>query len=281
MKNWRGTKREPARLRRRGRSRLLPRKHGCGRIADKAVFSGNFSDYAITMEADGWIRLVDNRRIDSTSVGDLVKDVELFQFADGTRTVAQLVNQVPVDIQWNASPAGTGLPGNGPIATLGTVDPDNTAPFTYTLLTEAGPGSFTVSTAGVVTRTGGALSENEVYTLDIRTTDAAGGEYDETFRILTGSNGFNAALLGSGGDDIVYALNGNDALSGLAGHDSLFGQNGDDTLNGGDGNDVLNGGNNTDTASYDGAFAGVTASLAVVGVQDTVGIHLDRHRNSR
>src|SRR4029077_17475258 len=50
---------------------------------DKAVFSGNWvTDYVITLNTDGSFQIVDTRGIDSTAVGDMVKDVELFQFAD-------------------------------------------------------------------------------------------------------------------------------------------------------------------------------------------------------
>ena len=76
--------------------------------------------------------MVDTRGIDSTAVGDLVKDVELFEFADGTRSTSQLVNQAPIDIQWNGCDAGlSDLPGAATIATLSTVDPDSTTSWTY------------------------------------------------------------------------------------------------------------------------------------------------------
>ena len=241
--------------------------------ADKAVFSGNFADYDITFEPGGWIRLVDTRGIDSTAVGDLVRDVELFQFADGTRTQSQLVNQAPIDIQWNAATPGSGLPGNGTIATLGTVDPDNTTPFSYTP-TSPLPAGFSMSTAGVITRTGGTLAANTTYIFNLRTTDAGGKFFDETIRILTGTNGTNT-INGNGGDDVIYALDNNDTVNGGGGNDTLFGQNGNDTLDGGAGNDVLNGGNNSDTASYASATAGVTVSLAIAGPQNTVGAGSD------
>ncbi len=60
-----------------------------------AVFSGNLSDYTITVVGPFTVRVVDDRGIDSTAVGDLVSRVELFQFADGTRTFRGLTNLAP------------------------------------------------------------------------------------------------------------------------------------------------------------------------------------------
>ncbi len=246
---------------------------GVAGAADKVVFSGNWADYTITEESGGF-RLVDTRGIDSTAVGDFVKDVELFQFADGTRTAAQLFNQAPTDIQWNATVPGGSLPGNGLLGTLATVDPDNTTPFTYST-TSPSPIGFTLNpTTGAITRTGGNLGTNQTYTFNLRTTDAGGKTFDETIRILTG-NGSSNTLNGNNGDDIIYANGNNDTLNGLGGNDTLFGQSGNDTLDGGDGNDVLNGGGGTDTATYATATAGVAVSLAITTQQDTGGSGLD------
>ncbi len=232
--------------------------------ADKAVFSGNWSDYNITLNADGAYRIVDTRGIDSTAVGDIVKDVELFQFADGIRTAAQLINLAPTDIQWNGvQPDNSNLPGSGAtIANLSAVDPDNTIPFTYTLL-GGSSANFAVSAAGVVTRTGAAMAQNTTYTLNVRVTDAGGKFFDETFNIRTNSNsGTNLTAFATAGDDIIYGDDGNDTLAGGDGNDTLFGMDEDDTLNGGLGNDALNGGaGDTDTATYAGAAGSVDVNL--------------------
>jgi len=76
---------------------------------------------------------------------------------------------------------------------------------------------------------------------------------------------------GTLGDDVLTGTAAADAIRGLAGNDTLIGGAGDDLIEGGDGNDVLNGGAGADVldggdgfdfASYSGAAAGVTASLA-------------------
>jgi len=82
---------------------------------------------------------------------------------------------------------------------------------------------------------------------------------------LVGS-AFNDTLTGDGNDNILDGGAGNDALNGGAGNDILVG---------GAGNDALVGGTGTDAASYAGASAGVTASLAITSAQDTVGAGID------
>jgi Ca2+-binding RTX toxin-like protein len=67
----------------------------------------------------------------------------------------------------------------------------------------------------------------------------------------------------------------NDALTGSTGHNVLQGGSGNDTLNGGLGNDALDGGLGTDTASYAGATAGVTVTLASSAQQNTINAGLD------
>ena len=255
--------------------------NGAAGSADLAVFSGQRSDYT-RIEIDATtVRLIDNRGIDSTAVGDTIKDVELFQFSDGVITLAQLLNDAPTDIQWNGrTPPDGSLPAAGAIiADLATVDPDNVAGFTYSLQSfTAATGGFAVSATGEVTRTGAPMASNQSYTLTIRSTDALGAFFDETFTIRTNGTG-NSSNLGTfatAGDNVLYGNTGNDTnVNGLAGNDTLFGQAGSDALNGGDGNDLINGGSGTDTASYAGAAGAVAVSLATAGQQNTGGAGLD------
>jgi Ca2+-binding RTX toxin-like protein len=246
--------------------------------ADKAVFSGQRGDYAVTLNLDGTLRIVDNRGIDSTAVGDTVKDVELFQFSDGsggtvTLTQAQLLNAASTDIQWNGvRPSDTALPAAGAIiANLSTVDPDSTA-FTYSLRPGSSAG-FTVSAAGVVTRTGSAMAQNTTYTLIVRSTDNdSGGLFrDETFTIRTNGTGnsTNLGTFATAGDDILYGNSGNDTnVNGSVGNDTLFGQAGVDALNGGDGNDALTGGTGNDTVN--GGTGSDTFNYTIGDGTDTV-----------
>ncbi|WP_407519013.1 beta strand repeat-containing protein [Methylobacterium oryzisoli] len=68
-------------------------------------------------------------------------------------------------------------------------------------------------------------------------------------------------LSGTANDDVLKGAGGNDFLFGNAGNDTLNGGTGDDTLQGGAGADALEGGAGIDTASYSGAFSGVTVNL--------------------
>jgi Ca2+-binding RTX toxin-like protein len=85
-----------------------------------------------------------------------------------------------------------------------------------------------------------------------------------------------------GGADLLAAAGGDDVLSGGGGNDELHGGHGNDVLNGGAGNDILDGdnfmngnGSGEDTASYAGAAAAVTVSLAIDGQQNTMGAGTD------
>ena len=85
------------------------------------------------------------------------------------------------------------------------------------------------------------------------------------------------AVGGSGSDEIIgnqtrnflQGLSGNDTLIGEGDADRLSGGNGNDLLNGGTGADQLDGGAGIDTATYNFAGTGVTASL--YAGQGTVG----------
>jgi hypothetical protein len=90
--------------------------------------------------------------------------------------------------------------------------------------------------------------------------DAAGDTYNSVENLI-GSN-FNDGLNGTNGANDIRGGAGNDAIKGYDGSDTLYGQDGNDTLIGGVGADYLGGGTGSDTASYAGAVAGVTVSLA-------------------
>ena len=66
-----------------------------------------------------------------------------------------------------------------------------------------------------------------------------------------------------------------DTLTGDAGNNVLTGGGGDDVLEGGAGNDQLDGGAGTDTATYASASAGVKVSVAIAGLQGTLGAGSD------
>ncbi|HUR89189.1 MAG TPA: calcium-binding protein [Ramlibacter sp.] len=83
------------------------------------------------------------------------------------------------------------------------------------------------------------------------------------------------AIKGTESADSMSGTAASDRLLGLAGNDTLLGLAGDDTLNGGAGNDKLDGGIGVDTASYEGAAAGVKVSLLLTTSQVTGGAGSD------
>jgi len=116
-----------------------------------------------------------------------------------------------------------------------------------------------------------------------------GSDFDDTLAGLGGDDHLiggagDDALDGGTGNDRLDGGDGNDTIDGLAGFDNLNGGAGNDELNGGNDNDVLNGGAGddflyggagSDIASYVGAAAAVTVSLAISSPQATGGAGTD------
>jgi Ca2+-binding RTX toxin-like protein len=117
---------------------------------------------------------------------------------------------------------------------------------------------------------------------------------------LTGTTGKENWITGGAGDDSVTGANLNDILNGNSGQDTLIGGAGSDVLLGGLGNDtliggvggtrdgqamgdILVGGAGLDTASYETAAAGVTASLGSPNIStgDAAGDVYDSVENLR
>jgi Ca2+-binding RTX toxin-like protein len=231
---------------------------------DVALFWDIRENYTITFNPNGSV-IVEHTGFDAANVPDganfisdgrdTLTNIEILRFGD----VDVRIDNAPTDIRWNAVvPGGNALPGNNVvIANLSTVDPDSQS-WIYSL--RAGTG-FTVSPAGVVTKTDGAMNPNATYTLTIRSTDDSGNFRDETFTIMTGSGGGNSLVMNEVNDTIIYGLGGGDTFTGGAGNDTLFGQVANDTLVGGLGDDLLHGGDGTDTASYATANGAVSANL--------------------
>ncbi|WP_282360307.1 retention module-containing protein [Pseudomonas sp. PS01300] len=119
---------------------------------------------------------------------------------------------------------------------------------------------------------------NGTYTVSDGHGGSATGAVDITYQAgstLEGTSHDDVLLAGSG-DDVLNGGAGNDVLIGGDGNDKLYGGDGNDLLIGGNGNDLLDGGAGNDTASYAGASAGVTVSLALTGEQNTIGAGLDK-----
>ncbi len=260
-----------------------------GADTDTVVLEGNFAEYAITRPTATDVQLV---RGGNTTI---VRNVENFQFGDGTRTLA--------DIQGSTGgPLNDSLVGNADANTLdGGAGNDTVSGLAGndTLLGGLGDDSL-VGGEGDDSLLGGAGNDTyEVDTENDLVVEALNGGTD-TVRIALGAGTYtlaanvenatiiSLAAVGITGNALNNVLTGNgeaNALSGAVGNDTLNGGAGNDTLDGGAGTDRLVGGLGDDTYVVDVATdvvsenAGegtdeVQLNLAVAGTY-TLGLNVE------
>jgi Ca2+-binding RTX toxin-like protein len=224
-----------------------------GAGANTARFSGTFDSYRIELLAGGRVRVTDLSAVVRDGV-DTLSEVQTLVFADLTIGIAQLFGINSLGTSGNDMMLGTELidridggAGNDTVEGGGEGD-ELIGGLGIDTLSYAGSSAGVNVTlrAGLAALTAGGDAQGDVAT---GFENLTGSEFDDT---LTGDTG-NNILLGGGGDD---------SLAGGAGADSLSGGDGQDVLRGGAGADRLDGGDGIDWASFAGAAAGVTASLA-------------------
>jgi Ca2+-binding RTX toxin-like protein len=243
-----------------------------GADTDTVVLDGNFADYAITRPTATDIQLV---RGGSTTT---VRNVENFQFADGTHALADILGTM-------GSPFNDSLVGDANANTLdGGAGNDTLSGLAGndTLLGGLGDDSL-VGGEGDDSLVGGAGNDTyEVDSTSDQVVEALSAGTDLVRVALTsgsytlGANVENATITSSAAVDVTgnalsNVLTGNseaNALSGAAGNDTLNGGAGNDTLDGGAGTDRLAGGLGDDTYVLDVA-TDVVAENASEGT-DTV-----------
>ena len=71
--------------------------NGGGGTGDRAVFTGSWLNYTVTVTGAASFTITDNR-VASPDGTDTVSNVELFTFSNGTFTAAQLPNDAPVGV---------------------------------------------------------------------------------------------------------------------------------------------------------------------------------------
>ncbi|MEZ0306602.1 MAG: hypothetical protein ACAH21_01675 [Ramlibacter sp.] len=252
---------------------------------DRAVFQGNLSDYSVTYES-GSATFVLTDGVSSRDGTDRVKSVELFQFADGTRTAEQIKPPLLiVGTSGNDSLAGgtypdtlSGAQGNDSINGNGGNDQ---------LQGDAGNDSLSGSD-GDDTLTGGAGNDSlyggkgadvAVFSGNFNdydtsangsaylVADSVGGrdasdwvsevEYFQfADRTVTAAQLLAGETLTGGSDsDLLAGSRRGDSLHGGAGEDTLNGALGNDTLEGGADNDSLQGDAGSDIAVFSGNYA--------------------------
>ena len=234
-----------------------------GADTDTAVYSGNYTNYAITDNTSDWT-VQDNVGSDGT---DTLENVEFFEFADGTFDTATGVFTPAINIVTGTSGSDDPLNGTSGVDEIsGLEGNDNII---------AGDGDdILIGGEGHDTLTGGNGVDTADYTgafsrvivdLDAGTASDGFGWTDtlNTVENIIGTQHFdniigdaaNNNLQGHDGNDILEGNAGNDVIEGGAGNDIIDGGAGDDTVNGNDGNDLFTytlADNTTSTDTYDG-----------------------------
>ncbi|MCB1518766.1 MAG: cadherin domain-containing protein [Hyphomicrobiaceae bacterium] len=238
-----------------------------GADTDRAVYSGNWSDYTIT-ESGGTLTIVDNRP-GSPDGTDTVKNVEFFAFADGTVTEAQAVQAAPTAIAADSLSVDENSGGGTLVGTLTTTDVNSLDSFTYAL-TKDPSGFFEIVGDKLQVKAGAMLDFESVsrYKVTVEVTDAAGATHSEKLRIdvtdlaenivlTTGDDVFRdkatteTSISGDNGNDRIVGSDKMDTISGDAGNDRINGRRGADDLAGGTGDDRLRGGGGQDIFHFE------------------------------
>ncbi len=247
-----------------------------GTEADTVVFSGNFSTYAFNYNASTATYTV----YGADGSIDTVTAVESFQFADATKTLAQLPITTGVPVRTVTTTALTPSQNEGNTGTTVysfeirlngavfssqsvsyTVAGNGTVAANATDFSGALTGSVvfapgeTVKTVTVLVNGDTTIEQNETFALTITT---------PTTGLVIGTPGATATIISddASGPNIINGTAVAETLAGTAAIDQINGLAGNDTLAGGASADVLNGGDGVDTASYATSAVGVTINLA-------------------
>ena len=206
-----------------------------GADSDTAQYSGNRSDYTVTDNGDGSITIADARS-DSPDGTDLVRNIELFEFADGTISLAELVNTAPVaQDDLIALPEDGALTGASVLADNGSgadsdIDGDT---LTVSLVSDVTNGSLTLNPDGSFDYTPDTeFTGTDSFTYEI--TDAFGEtdqatvtlDVQETFDLTTFEESLPTPIdRVEAGEHIVAAVSANGAgvtFSGLDGEGIVY-----------------------------------------------------------
>ncbi|MBK7674882.1 MAG: hypothetical protein IPJ27_08980 [Candidatus Accumulibacter sp.] len=235
-----------------------------GGMGNDLLLGGAGNDnYVVDVVADliseGIEKGTDNVQVRFSVAGtfDLSRNVENANIDNDTVGVNLTGNALDNTLTGNAR-ANTlnGLEGNDRLSGLADNDTLNGGGGNDTL--DGGAGSDTASYAGVLY--GGVVFGGAVYGVSVTLTTPG-------VQQNTGGAGFDTLI----GIEHLIGSAFSDTLTGDAGDNALQADAGDDTLQGADGDDTLDGGAGKDTASYAGASAAVSVTLAVPGVQQNTG----------
>ncbi|WP_370644833.1 cadherin domain-containing protein [Microvirga sp. ACRRW] len=174
---------------------------------------------------------------------DVIRNVERFQFADGTVSLDTLltgnVNEAPRNIELSSALVAENSARGTVIGLLSAIDSDYGDSVSFSVSGDAA-GRFAIDGNRLVVKNGYLLDFEQAAThqIVIRATDRFNVTTEKTVTI-TLSNVHNELNLGSSGNDKIVGGSGNDTFSGGAGNDTLYGGLGNDVLTGGTGKDIF------------------------------------------
>ncbi|MGL4280435.1 MAG: peroxidase family protein [Albidovulum sp.] len=215
---------------------------------DRAVFTGNSTQYTFTRGPNGTVIITDN--VAGRDGSDTLHNIEFLVFADREVSTNNAAATGQPTISDTSPTEGIAVTAN----TSAIVDPSGPATPTFSFQWQSFNGTAWVNIAGatLASFTPGAAQVNQPIRVQVSFQDAGGWIEtvfsDPTTVVGDSFNGNGAAntFNGTAGDDFANGQAGNDVLNGNAGNDTLIGGTGADTLNGGLGADSMNGGGGND-----------------------------------
>jgi Ca2+-binding RTX toxin-like protein len=208
-----------------------------GNDVDVLVLGGSWSEYTISYNSGSQIYTLFYGGLGASSGIDTVSRVETFQFADGTLTAFDSINDAPNAISWTSGGAINENSANGTVVgVLLATDPDTLDNLRYSLLDSAG-GRFALNAATrTITVANSSLLDYEVnasHVIILQVTDAKGlvSNLNLTVNVndLPGvtltSTVANETLTGTAENDVFRysGESGNDSIIGGAGTDKVLG----------------------------------------------------------
>ncbi|NBJ13270.1 PQQ-dependent sugar dehydrogenase [Microvirga arsenatis] len=209
---------------------------------DTVVLTGKWADYEITDNKNGSFTLEDKRQNGDGT--DTIRNVEIFQFADGAVSAENLLNPVPTEISLGKGEDAVAENTKNEVVFGTFAVTDNDGDTHRFELTDNAGGRFAVDPlTGKLRVVDGVRLDFEQaaqHNITVKVTDAAGtgASITRTFTIKV-QDVLNENASGSTRSDVILGGVGGDTLSGGAGDDTLSAGAGDNQLNGDDGNDRL------------------------------------------
>ncbi len=221
---------------------------------DVAVFTGTLTDYRVDYNP-GTLGFTIADKTQTRDDTDQLSSIENFQFADGTRSVAQM----QAIAQDKAAPLLLSVvPGPGAVGV--SVGANIVLTFSEAITRGAGiwrlldangalVESFDTATSNRISIAGSTLTLDPtadllpggIYSVDF----IAGSVLDLVGNAFAGNPAFSFITLGTG--PLVRGTTGNDSLAGGATNDTFVADVGDDAVDGGAGDDVIDGGRGNDS----------------------------------